>query len=309
MRVGFIGVGNIGKPMAEQIVASGFDLIVYDVRKEAAISLVEDGALWARSPREVAEQCEILCTCLPGPKEMEEVTLGRNGIIEGFRRDSIYIDHTTNSPTMVRKVCNALNNQGISMLDAPVSGGMEGARTRKLTILVGGDADIVEKSRPVLEAIGNNVIHVGDIGNGCICKLAHNSASFTVRQAIIECLTLGVKAGVDPTTLITVFQQSALGNAFDLQQRLPDTLFKGDFEPRFSLKLSNKDMSLATDLAHLNNVPMPLTEITAQEMKTAISKGWENMDGSIAMTLQEERANVQIRIDEPYTKTLPPKYH
>lgn len=283
--------------MAEQIAAAGFELVVYDVRQKAAVPLMDNGATWAGSPRAVAEQCEVVCTCLPGPKEMEAVALGEDGIVRGVVPGSTYIDHTTNSPVVVRKVHDVLTRQGVAMLDAPVSGGMEGARTRDLTVLVGGDGAVVERSRPVLDAVGKTVIHAGGIGAGCICKLAHNCASFTVRQAIVECLTLGVKAGVDPSVMVDVFQRSALGGAFDLQRRLPETLFRGDFEPRFALKWSNKDMVLAAELARANEVPMPLAEITAQEMADAMSQGWGDMDGSIAMTLQERRAGVQVRVD------------
>ena len=197
MRVGFIGVGNIGRPMAGQILKAGFELTVHDINEEAAAPLIDDGAVWADSPSEVAERSEVVCTCLPGPADMEKVVLGPDGIAAGAQTGSLYIDHTTNSPTLVRKVHGLLSEKGIDMLDAPVSGGMEGAKTRDLTMLVGGETGALDRARPVLDAIAKTVMHVGDIGAGCVCKLAHNCASFGRSLALMECLTLGVKAGVD----------------------------------------------------------------------------------------------------------------
>ena len=298
MKVGFIGVGNIGRPMAGQIAAAGFELVVHDVRKDAAAPLVEGGATWADTPKAVAEQVDVVCTCLPGPPEMEEVTLGPRGIAEGIRAGSTYIDHTTNSPNLVRRVHAALSERQADMLDAPVSGGMEGARTRDLTILVGGDAVTFERIRPVLDAMGKNVMHVGEIGSGCVCKIAHNCASFVRQQALVECLTLGVKAGVEPTVLLEVFQKAALGRNFDLHVRLPATLFRGDFEPRFAMKVARKDMALAMELAESNGVPMGAARATEREMEEAMSRGWGDRDSSIFLSLQEEKAGVELRVGE-----------
>ena len=295
MRVGFIGVGNIGIPMAERILGAGLPLVVHDIREEAAAPLVRLGASWAASPRAVAEQCEVVCTCLPGPKEMEEVVLGRQGLVLGIDDGSAYVDFTTNSPTTARMVHRALSEKGVSMLDAPVSGGMEGAQSGDLTVLVGGDEATLERCRPVLEAIGKTIIHVGDTGAGCVAKITHNCAAFSAGLAMIEALTLGVKAGVDPSKLVEVFQKCALGSSFDLHRRLPETLFRGDFEPRFALKWTHKDMLLAADLARAYDVPMALVEACEREMSAAMSRGWGDMDGSIYLTVQEERAGVQIR--------------
>ena len=140
MRVGFIGVGNIGYPMADKILSAGFDLVVHDIRQEAADPLLSQGAEWAESPQDLAKQCEIVCACLPGPTEMREVVLGERGMINGLAKGSIFVDHTTNSPLLVREISEVLSGRGVAMLDAPVSGGMEGAQTRDLTMLVGGAA-------------------------------------------------------------------------------------------------------------------------------------------------------------------------
>ena len=297
MRVGFIGVGSIGRPMAEKILSAGFALTVHDLRREAAAPLLAGGAIWADTPRAVAETCEVVCTCLPGPPEMETVVLGPKGIAEGIQPGTVYVDHTTNSPLLVRRVHEMLSKRGVEMLDAPVSGGMEGAQTRDLTVLVGGSKEALEKCRPVLEAMGKTVLHVGEIGAGCICKVMHNCAGFSLSLAMIECLTVGVKAGVEPSMMIEVFQKCAIGRNTDLHGRLPATLFQGSFEPaRFALALAHKDMGLATELARAYDVPVGLTEVCQREMSEAMARGWAGSDSSVFLRLQEERAGVEVRL-------------
>ena len=296
MRVGFIGTGSIGQPMAGQIVAAGFSLVVHDIDRQAAEPLVEAGAEWADSPKSVAEQCEIVCTCLPGPPEFQEVVYGSGGVMEGIAAGSVFVDHTTNSPELVRATHRRLESAGVAMLDAPVSGGAEGARTRDLTILVGGDGETLDRCRPVLDAIAKTVMHVGDIGAGCVCKIAHNCAGFSLDMATVECLTMGVRAGVEPAVLLEVFQRCAIGRNFNIHTRLPDTLFSGDFEPRFALRTAMKDMRLATELAEHYGVPMNLTAVCQAEMEEAMTRGWEGLDSSAFLRLQEERSGVQLRL-------------
>ena len=296
MRVGFIGTGSIGRPMAGQIVAAGFSLVVHDIDRQAAEPLIEAGAEWADSPKAVAEQCEIVCTCLPGPPEFQEVVYGSGGVLEGIAAGSVFVDHTTNSPELVRDTHRRLESAGVAMLDAPVSGGAEGARTRDLTILVGGDGETLDRCRPVLDAIAKTVMHVGDIGAGCVCKIAHNCAGFSLDMATVECLTMGVRAGVEPAVLLEVFQRCAIGRNFNIHTRLPDTLFSGDFEPRFALRTAMKDMRLATELAEHYGVPMNLTAVCQAEMEEAMSRGWEGLDSSAFLRLQEERSGVQLRL-------------
>ena len=159
MKVGFIGTGNIGTPMASNILKAGFSLVVHDVVKSKAAPLIQQGAEWADSPKGVAACCDIICTCLPGPAQMEEVTLGAGGIAEGMRQGAVYIDHTTNSPLAVRKVHDIFRGRGVDMLDAPVSGGAEGAATRDLFVMVGGDRATVARCMPILDAVGKQVYH------------------------------------------------------------------------------------------------------------------------------------------------------
>ena len=295
MKVGFIGVGNIGQPMAKQLLNNGFNVLVNDLDKKNTLPLLKAGATWVANPIELVKQCEFLCTCLPGPIQMEQLIIGPDGILNSMNKNTIYIDHTTNSFNTVQKISSLLSKKGVNMLDAPVSGGVEGAKTRDLTLLVGGESKIVKHSMPILNAIGKTVLHVGDIGTGTICKLMHNSASLSMMLTMVQCLTTGVKAGVNASTIVEVFQKCALGKNFDLQVRLPNTLFKGDFDPRFSLKLAYKDLKLAMEIADKFNVPFSIPEICEKEMSQAISRGLDMKDSSIFLTMQEEKAGVEIR--------------
>ena len=161
MRIGFIGTGNIGVPIAAQLLRAGHELIVHDLRPEAAASLLEAGARWGDSPASLAEECEVVATCLPGPKEMEAVCLGIGDLVAALKPGALYIDHTTNAPSLVRRVCAMLAEKGVAMIDAPVSGGMEGAQTRDLLVMAGGETAAFERARPLLEAIAKRIIHTG----------------------------------------------------------------------------------------------------------------------------------------------------
>lgn len=298
MRIGFIGVGSIGHPMAGQLLAAGHRLIVHDVRPEAAAQLIAGGAAWGESPADVAARCELVATCLPGPAEMEEVCLGARGIVGAMQAGGLYVDHTTNSPMLVRRVHEMLAAKGVAMLDAPVSGGTEGARTRDLLVMVGGEPAAFARAGAELEAIARRVLYTGGIGSGSVAKLMHNCASFTLDLVMAECWTVAVKAGVAPETIVEAFTEAALGHMMSLKVRLPATYLRGNFEPRFSLKLARKDLGLALDLARDTDVPLRLGALCAQEMSEAMARGWANRDASIFLTLQEERAGVQVRLPE-----------
>ena len=281
--------------MAQRVMQSGFDLVVFDTDDLATSEFEGTNVSVATSLDELVVECNIICLCLPGPDEMEKVMFGKGGVEINIRPGTLVIDHTTNSPTLVRQVEKRLKLRKAAMIDAPVSGGVEGAKTRDLTLLVGGESKIVKHSMPILNAIGKTVLHVGDIGTGTICKLMHNSASLSMMLTMVQCLTTGVKAGVNASTIVEVFQKCALGKNFDLQVRLPNTLFKGDFDPRFSLKLAYKDLKLAMEIADKFNVPFSIPEICEKEMSQAISRGLDMKDSSIFLTMQEEKAGVEIR--------------
>jgi 3-hydroxyisobutyrate dehydrogenase len=296
MRIGFIGLGSIGHPMAGQLLAAGHRLTVHDVRPEAAAQLIAAGAAWADSPADVAARCELVATCLPGPTEMEAVCFGARGIVGAIQEGGLYVDHTTNSPMLVRRVHGVLAAKGVAMLDAPVSGGTEGAGTRDLLVMAGGEPAAFARARPELDAIARRVLYTGGIGSGSVAKLMHNCASFTLDLVMAECWTVAVKAGVAPETIVEAFKEAALGHMMSLKVRLPATYLRGNFEPRFSLKLARKDLGLALELARDTDVPLRLGALCEQEMSEAMARGWANRDASIFLTLQEERAGVHVRL-------------
>lgn len=299
MNVGFIGVGNIGAPIAGQLLKAGHELAVQDLRRDAAAGLLAAGASWMESPAVLAAACEVVCTCLPGPKEMEAVCLGPGGLVERIKPGALYIDHTTNAPALVRRVHAMLAAKGVAMVDAPVSGGMEGAQTRDLLAMAGGPPEHFARAKPLLEAIAKRVMYTGGIGTGSIAKIMHNSATFTLDLVMAECWTTGVKAGIDPATIVKVFTEAALGNQMNLKVRLPATYLKGNFAPRFALALAHKDLGLALDLARETGTPMHLNALAKAEMDEAMARGWATRDASIFLKLQEERAGVEVRVNGP----------
>jgi 3-hydroxyisobutyrate dehydrogenase len=210
----------------------------------------------------------------------------------------VYFDLSTNSPTLVRRLHGIFGARGVHVLDAPVSGGPRGARSGKLAIWVGGDENVFRRYKPVLDAMGDQVIHVGPIGAGSVAKLVHNCAGYAVQTALAEVFTLGVKAGVEPLALWQAVRQGANGRQ-RLYDRLTDQFFRGKYEPpSFALRLAHKDVSLATALGREHRVPMRLAHLTLEDMTEALNRGWGDRDSRVAMVLQEERAGVQVRVDE-----------
>ncbi len=294
--VGFIGLGNMGSGMAGNLQKAGYPLVVYDVQEEATRGAVERGARLAHSPAEVARLSNVVMTSLPGPREVEDVALGPRGLIEGIREGGVYVDLSTSSPGLTRRLEAMFRDKGAAMLDAPVSGGKRGAATRNLSVMVGGDRGVFERIESLLDAIGDKVYYVGGVGAGNICKIVHNVMGFVVMQALAEGLTLGVKAGVEPRALWECVRRGGLGRMSGLHEVIPRTIFPGDFEsPGFTLALSRKDTGLATAMGREFNVPMPLANLVEQIAIEALNRGWGEKDSSITFRLQEEAAGVQVR--------------
>ncbi|MBI3455770.1 MAG: NAD(P)-dependent oxidoreductase [Candidatus Rokubacteria bacterium] len=298
MKIGFIGLGTMGRHMALHLIRAGHELVVHDLRREAAAPHREAGARWADTPRSVAEGTEVVFTSLPGPPEVEAVALGERGLLGGLAAGKAYFDLSTNAPALVRRIHAVFTARGVHMLDAPVSGGPRGAETRKLAIWVGGDEAIFTRHEPVLRAIGDRPYYVGPIGTGSIAKLAHNCAGYVIQTALAEVFTMGVKAGVDPLALWKAVRQGAVGRqrTFD---RLGDHFLPAKFDPAaFTLRLAHKDVTLATAVGHEHGVPMRLAGLTLEELTEALGRGWGERDSRVAMLLQEERAGVEIRVPE-----------
>src|SRR6266566_6717124 len=296
MRIGFIGLGNMGGPMALNLMKAGHALVVHDVRPDAAKPHLDGGAKWADSPKALARASELILTSLPGPKEVEAVALGPDGIIHGAVPGTVYADLSTGSPTVMRKLHAAFKDKGVHVLDAPVSGGVWGAQRGTLQIMVGGDESLFHHLKPVFEAMGDKVAYMGEIGCGTIAKLVHNMIGICTRQVVAEAFTLGVKAGVRPEALLAAVKGGAFGQGLLLTQVLPEIVFKGDFDTiRFALRLARKDLGLATELAREYNVPMEMAALAEQTLIEALARGWGDKDFSAPFMLQEERAGVKVR--------------
>lgn len=287
MKIGFIGLGAMGRPMAASLQRAGHELQVYDLRR------VDGFPNQKNSVTEATQDCEVLFTSLPGPAEVEAVAPQiKSALSEG----AAWFDLSTNSPECVRRLHKEFLTKKIHVLDAPVSGGPRGAETGKLAIWVGGERAIFDKLKPILETIGDQPLYVGPIGAGTVAKLAHNCASFAVQAALAEVFTLGVKAGVAPLALFRALRQGATGRkrTFD---RLPEHFLQGSYDPAaFTLRLAHKDATLALELARDCGVPMKIGQIALDELGEAMSRGWSERDCRVAMTLQEERAGVSVRV-------------
>jgi 3-hydroxyisobutyrate dehydrogenase-like beta-hydroxyacid dehydrogenase len=294
MRVGFIGLGTMGGSMALNAQKGGHDLVVHDLRREAATPHLKAGAAWAEGVRAVGEIADVVLTSLPGPPEAEAVA---EELLASMRPGVPWFDLTTNSPTVARRLHARLAARGIPMLDAPVSGGPSGAKTGKLALLVGGDRAVFDKYRHVLDSIGDQVIYIGPIGAGSVAKLVHNCAGYAIQTALAEVFTMGVKAGVEPLALFEAVRQGALGRrrTFD---GLIDQFLPGTYDPpAFMLRHAHKDVSLAVALGKEVSVPMRACNLTLEEMTEALNRGWAERDSRSAMLLQQERAGVKIAVD------------
>jgi 3-hydroxyisobutyrate dehydrogenase len=301
MKAGFIGLGTMGASMAANlqkgVQKDGHTVLVHDVRRESAAPHIRDGAVWADSPAAMAEQCDILFTSLPGPAEFEAVSYGDNGFLSAIRPGTAYFDLTTNSPTTVRKAHDAYAAKGAFLFDAPVSGGPKGAASGKLAIWCGGDADVFDKWKPVLDTIGDQAKHIGPIGAGSVAKLVHNCYGYIATVAAAEVFSMGVKAGIEPLAIWEAVRQGAIGRrgAFD---SLTDQFLPDKYEPpAFALRLAHKDVSLATALGRELNVPMRLANLALADLSEGLNRDWGNRDSRAIMLLQTERAGVEVRVD------------
>lgn len=294
--VGFIGLGNMGSGMAGSLQKADYPMVVFDLRQAVVQPFVERGARSAASPAEVARQCDITFTSLPGPAEVEAVALGAQGVLAGIKPGAVYVDLSTSRPTLIRQIEPQFRAKGAHVLDAPVSGGKSGAASRNLAVMVGGEREIYERIKPILDAFGDKVFYAGAIGAGSVCKLVHNMIGHGMRQAIAEGLTLGVKAGVDAETLWECVRRGSTGRLRYLHESVPRNVFRKDYDDAsFMLALARKDIALANELGREFNVPMPVANLAEQIAIQAINRGWGSKDSSIPFLLQEEAAGVEVR--------------
>ena len=296
MKLGFIGTGNMGNPMAANLIKAGHSLTVHDLRQEAAINLLEMGAAWADSPKEAVPGNDAVLTSLPVPRDVEAVILGEGGILEAADSGAVIFDLSTNSPTVVRRLHETCAQRGVALLDSPVSGGVYGAAAGTLAVMVGGDRAVFDSFESTLGAIGSHVVYCGDIGAGSVCKICNNLLSMGIGVLLSEALTLGVKAGVDLATLADVIAHSS-GSSKRLTEKFPRYLFQGNFEPGFATALAAKDVRLATDLGREYGVPMDLSNLVDQRHVEAMFRGYGPEDSDAVARIQEEKAGVQLRLN------------
>jgi 3-hydroxyisobutyrate dehydrogenase-like beta-hydroxyacid dehydrogenase len=297
MQVGFIGLGTMGASMAANLQKAGHQLVVHDIRRASAEAHLAAGARWAATPRQLAEAVDVVFTSLPGPPEVESVALGDAGLLAAMRKGAALFDLSTNAPALVRRLYAAFAERGVHMLDAPVSGGPRGAKTRKLALWVGGDRAVFDRHKALLDAIGDQARYVGPIGAGSVAKLVHNCAGYAIQCALAEVFTLGVKGGVEPLALFEAVRQGAAGRrrTFD---GLVDQFLPGVYDPpAFALRLAHKDVSLAAALGAELGVPMRMASLALMELTEAMNRGWGERDSRVAMLLQQERAGVEIKVD------------
>ena len=291
--IGFIGLGRMGTAMAGNIQKAGYPMVVHDVREAATRPLLEGGARLAGSPAEVAGLSEIVLTSLPGPREVEGVVLGGDGVLEGIREGGIYLDLSTCGPGVVRRLEPVFRQKGAHVMDTPVLSAPPLAAERNLIVMAGGRRDIFDRVRPLLDAFADKVVYTGGLGTACVCKLVNNMISLALGPVLAEGLTLGLKAGVELDVLMDTGSRGVLGLRKGL---LSQTLFRREFQPpTFTLGLSLKDMALATELGRESSVPMPVAGLVEQVMRQCMNRGWAEDDFTRVFAPQEEAAGVEVR--------------
>jgi 3-hydroxyisobutyrate dehydrogenase-like beta-hydroxyacid dehydrogenase len=293
MKIGFIGIGQMGRHMSRRILEAGYELTVNDINKEAAAPLIKKGAAWADTPAAVAKTCRVVITSLPKPQDVEQVVYGKDGLTQGWRKGDIYIDMSTNSPSLIRRIAADARAKGVSVLDAPVSGGVKGADAGTLAIMVGGEATDLEKVRKILEAMGAKIFAVGGAGNGNVAKLVNNLISLICNSASAEGFALGVKAGIDPAMLLEIIKVSTGDNW--CARQYPNTTFKGNFEPGFKVSLAYKDINLALGLGRENGVPLPVGEAVKKDLEDTIAAGLQEKGIDAVILPFEKAAGVKVR--------------
>lgn len=298
MQVGFIGIGVMGRPMTLNLLKAEHHVTIFARHPEKAEvqEVLQAGAKQAPSPRAVAMVSDIVITMLPNSPEVEEVIDGEQGVLAGARKGLIIIDMSTIAPATSRKLGASAASRGAHFLDAPVSGGSQGAVNGTLTIMVGGERETFEQARPVLEAMGKleNIFYVGPQGAGEIVKLVNNILVGTIAASIAESFVLGVKAGVDVEAMAKIIGVSA-GASWQLSAQFPLRAFNGSFQPGFMTDLLHKDLGLALDLAAESQTTLPMTALSRQLYEMARAAGYGREDYTSLLKVLERMASVEVR--------------
>ena len=292
-KIGFIGLGIMGKPMAKNLMEAGYELVVHNRSPEKAEELAEEGdATAAGSPREVAAACDIVITMLPDSPDVEAVVAGESGVLEGIRDGALLVDMSTISPVVTEELSEKVREQGASMLDAPVSGGDVGAMEGALSIMVGGSEEDFERARPLFAVMGKAATHVGPIGAGQVVKACNQIVVALTIEAVSEALVLGSKGGVAPEKLVEALSGGLAGSA--VMEAKKEKFFSHDFEPGFRIELHHKDLGIALAAGREYGVSLPVTAIVDQMLEASKAKGRGDRDHSALLTLLEEAARHEI---------------
>jgi 3-hydroxyisobutyrate dehydrogenase len=294
-KLGFIGLGNMGKGMALNLARAGYPLTVHDIRPEPVQELVKAGAGSADSPREVAENSDIVITIVTSSPHVEQIMYGPDGVLAGLKKGNIIIDMSTIDPVVTRKVAAAATEKGIEMMDAPVSGAPPKAADGTLSIMVGGKKEIFDQCLPILEVMGEKIIRVGEVGMGEVVKLANNLIGAVCGIAVCEGFLFGTKMGADPKTLFDVISNSA-GNCWFLQTRvpypniIPQSPANNDFAPGFTTDLMAKDLGLILSAAEANHIPLLAASLTRQLIEATKVAGFGDRDWSVVAKIIQQLA-------------------
>jgi 2-hydroxy-3-oxopropionate reductase len=294
-RVGYIGLGLMGSGIARNLLKAGHQLVVHNRSRAIVDQFAGEGAIPATSPREVAEQVDFVFTNLPDSPDVEQVALGKDGIIEGAHEGLIFIDNSTIKPETARKIAGELGKVGVMALDAPVSGGDIGARAGTLSIMVGGPKEAFDTTLPLFEAMGKTITWVGESGAGQIAKIANQIVVAGTMVAIGEALVMAQKCGVDPQRVVQAISRGA-AQCWALDNK-PQKIFKRDLKPGFKAYMQAKDLKIVIDTGRTYNVPIPLTALTHQMYEAMIGMGNGDLDNSAVITVLEALANVQVGVE------------
>ena len=292
-RVGFIGLGTMGRHMAKNIAKAGFPLSIYARRDDAAREFVEAGAIRATTPADLARQCDVVVSIVTADPQVREIVGGAQGLVAGLGAGKLWLDMSTIGPATVREVGEKVAATGARMIDAPVSGGPWGAEAGTLAIMCGGDAADFERASPILRAMGKHLFHCGPLGSGQVVKLVNQMIGGGIMTLIAEGLTLAAKAGADPAQMVDVLSVSS-GNSTLLEARGKKFLLADQFTPGFMLELMRKDMALAVSLAQECHVPTPIAAGALQQYTAAMNQGLEKLDFAAVAKVYEQAAGTKI---------------
>ncbi len=295
MKIGYIGLGLMGKSIAKNILNAGFPLVVHNRSQAAVEELVELGAIRASSPAEVASQVDVVFTNLPDSPDVEKVVLGEKGIIAGAHSGLIFVDNSTIRPATARKIAAALAQAGVQALDAPVSGGDIGARNATLTIMIGGPEEALETVRPVLNVMGKTITHVGASGAGQIAKAANQIMVAAQMVAMAELLIFAQKAGADPQKVVQAIKAGA-AQCWTLDVK-PDRLFAANRQPGFKASMQAKDLNIIMETAREYGIPLPSAAVDMQLYTAMLQAGEGNLDNSAVISVIEKMANEKLQTE------------